>query len=90
MTGRHIRKAVRRRVRSARPGDANHLIFREASNGRVVQSCPGAHPRLFVVEPAEDFLHKAARALTLLKGEVPECCQHHVRRFFWDDETTDR
>lgn len=44
-----------------------------------------AHPRRFVVESTEDFLHKAARALALLRHEVPECCQHHVRRFFWDD-----
>lgn len=44
-----------------------------------------AHPRVFVVEPTEDFLHKAARALALLRQEVPECCQHHVRRFFWGD-----
>lgn len=45
-----------------------------------------AHPRRFVVEPTEDFLHKAARALALLRDEVPACCRHHVRRFFWDDE----
>ena len=44
------------------------------------------HPRRFVVEPTEDFLHKAARALALLRSEVPECCRHHVRRFFWDDD----
>lgn len=44
------------------------------------------HPRRFVVEATEDFLHKAARALALLRSEVPECCRHHVRRFFWDDE----
>ena len=44
-----------------------------------------AHPRVFIVEPTEDFLHKAARALALLRDEVPECCQHRVRRFFWDD-----
>ena len=44
-----------------------------------------AHPRVFVVEPTEDFLQKAARALALLRREVPECCRHHVRRFFWDD-----
>lgn len=44
------------------------------------------HPRRFVVEPTEDFLHKAARALALLRDEVPDCCRHHVRRFFWDDE----
>jgi predicted ATPase len=43
------------------------------------------HPRRFVVEPTEDFLHKAARALALLRDEVPACCRHHVRRFFWDD-----
>jgi predicted ATPase len=43
------------------------------------------HPHRLVVEPMEDFLHKAARALALLRDEVPECCQHHVRRFFWDD-----
>jgi predicted ATPase len=43
------------------------------------------HPRRFFVESTEDFLHKAARALALLRQEVPECCRHHVRRFFWDD-----
>ena len=43
------------------------------------------HQRRFVVEQTEDFLHKAARALALVRGEVPECCRHHVRRFFWDD-----
>jgi predicted ATPase len=43
------------------------------------------HPRRFFVEPTEDFLHKAARALALLRQEVPECCRHHVRKFFWDD-----
>ena len=43
------------------------------------------HPHRFVVEPAEDFLQKAAKALSLVRSEVPECCRHHVRRFFWDD-----
>ena len=46
-----------------------------------------AHSRVLVVDPTEDFLHKAARALALLRREVPECCRHHVRRFFWDDAT---
>lgn len=44
-----------------------------------------AHPRVFILEPTEDFLHKAARALALLRHEVPACCRHHVRKFFWDD-----
>jgi predicted ATPase len=43
------------------------------------------HERRFVVEPTEDFLHKASRALALLRNEVPECCRHHVRTFLWDD-----
>ena len=46
------------------------------------------HPRRFVVKPTEDFLHKAAKALALLREEVPECCRHHVRKFFWDDGAT--
>ena len=44
-----------------------------------------AHPRRFVVEPTEDFLHKAAETLALLREEIPSCCRHHVRNFFWDD-----
>lgn len=44
------------------------------------------HPNRWVVEPTEDFLHKAAHVLSLLRNEVPACCRHHVRRFFWDDE----
>jgi predicted ATPase len=43
------------------------------------------HPRRFFIEPEEDFLQKAARALALLRQEVPDCCRHHVRQFFWDD-----
>ena len=36
------------------------------------------HPRRFIVESSSDFLDKAARALQILRGEVPECCQRHV------------
>lgn len=36
------------------------------------------HPRRFVVEAAPDFLTKAARALHILRGEMPECCRRHV------------
>lgn len=38
----------------------------------------GTHPRRFVVEANPDFLSKAARVLTLLRAELPECCRHHV------------
>lgn len=36
------------------------------------------HPRRFVVEASADFLTKAARSLEILRGETPECCQHHI------------
>jgi predicted ATPase len=36
------------------------------------------HPRRFFVEPSSDFLDKAACALDILRGELPECCRHHV------------
>jgi predicted ATPase len=36
------------------------------------------HPRRFIVEPSSHFLDKAAHALDILRGELPECCRHHV------------
>lgn len=33
------------------------------------------HPRRFVVEAHDNFLGKAAQALTLLRDEVPACCR---------------
>jgi predicted ATPase len=36
------------------------------------------HPRRFVVESSADFLDKAARALEILRRELPACCRQHV------------
>jgi hypothetical protein len=36
------------------------------------------HPRRFVVEASVDFLSKAAHALDILRGEIPECCRRHI------------
>ena len=36
------------------------------------------HPRRFVVESSAEFLDKAARALEVLRGELPDCCRRHV------------
>lgn len=33
-----------------------------------------SHPRRFVVESSFDFLDKAARAIEILRGEIPACC----------------
>lgn len=37
-----------------------------------------AHPRRFIVESSTQFLDKAAQALAILRGELPNCCQRHV------------
>jgi hypothetical protein len=37
-----------------------------------------AHPRRFVVESTSDFLDKAAKAVEILRAEMPECCKGHV------------
>lgn len=37
-----------------------------------------SHPRRFSVESSTDFLDKVARALQILRGEMPECCRGHV------------
>ena len=36
------------------------------------------HPRRFVVESSAEFLDKAARALEILRDELPDCCRRHV------------
>jgi predicted ATPase len=36
------------------------------------------HPRRFIVESSVEFLDKAAQALEVLRGELPECCKRHV------------
>jgi predicted ATPase len=36
------------------------------------------HPRRFVVESSSNFLEKAARALAILRSEMPACCRRHV------------
>jgi predicted ATPase len=48
-----------------------------AIDGRILQAW-ASHPRRFVVESAADFLDKAARALEMLRAEMPECCRRHV------------
>ncbi len=37
-----------------------------------------AHPKRLFVESSSDFLDKAAYALEILRGEMPECCKRHV------------
>lgn len=37
-----------------------------------------SHPRRFVVQSSAQFLDKAAQALEILRGEMPDCCKRHV------------
>ena len=46
-------------------------------DARILQAWQ-SHPRRFVVASFPDFLDKAARALDLLRGEMPDCCKQHV------------
>ncbi len=42
------------------------------------------HPRRFEIAATEDFLTKAAQALSVLRDLVPPCCRHHVADFLWE------
>ena len=46
-------------------------------DGRVAHAW-ASHPRRFMVESSSDFLDKAARALEILRAEMPDCCKRHV------------
>lgn len=48
-----------------------------AIDARILQTWE-RHPRRFIVEPSRDFIAKAARVIDILRGEMPECCRHHV------------
>lgn len=36
------------------------------------------HPRRFEIAPASSFFAKAARAVEILHGELPDCCRRHL------------
>lgn len=38
----------------------------------------GRHPRRFIIESSQHFFEKAARALEVLRTEIPECCRQQV------------
>lgn len=37
------------------------------------------HARRYLIEPTGDFLHKAARAVAVLRAEMPPCCVSHLQ-----------
>jgi hypothetical protein len=46
-------------------------------DARIVQAWE-RHPRRFIIESSAEFLDKASKALDVLRGELPDCCQRHV------------
>lgn len=48
----------------------------KAIDERILAAWDG-HPKRVVVESQEDFVLKASRALTLVRGELAPCCQQH-------------
>lgn len=63
-------------------GRQNPLRIESAAEAAAIDShiaqLWATHPRRFVVDASQDFLDKAARALDILRGEMPECCRAHV------------
>ena len=47
-----------------------------AIDDRIARAWAG-HPRRHEVDAATDFLAKAARAIELVRGELPPCCRSH-------------
>lgn len=48
-----------------------------ALDAKIADAWEG-HPRRFFVAASPDFLTKTARALEILRGEIPECCRSHI------------
>jgi predicted ATPase len=60
----------------------NPLRLETAREARVIDERIAqawqTHPRRFVIGPEENFLDKAARALALIRAELPDCCRAHT------------
>lgn len=41
-------------------------------------ACGGNEQNYVAIEPQPTFIEKATRVLEVLKGQIPECCRHHV------------
>jgi len=61
---------------------SNPLRIESAAQARSIDDQIAAawarHPRRFEIAAASKFLAKAARAVEILRGELPECCRRHV------------
>jgi len=63
-------------------GNQNPLRIESAAQASVIDRRIAelweGHARRFLLEASPNFLDKATRAIEILRGEVPECCRHHI------------
>lgn len=50
---------------------------RAAEIDALILDAWAGHPRRRLIDPAENFLEKASRAVAVLREELPQCCRHH-------------
>jgi hypothetical protein len=60
---------------------SNPLRVESAAEARRIdariEAAWAGHPRRFFVESTDDFLAKVSRSITLIRAELPDCCQVH-------------
>lgn len=61
-------------TRATNPARIETAAEAVAIDGRIVAAWEG-HPRRYVVESREDFMHKALAAIEIVKRELPPCCR---------------
>ena len=61
---------------------SNPLRMESAAEARAIDEriirAWETHPRRIVIEAEDDFLNKAAKAIDMIKHEVPECCRAYL------------
>ena len=73
----HLRTpSTERRYNHANPLRTESAARAVEVDALVLEAWDG-HPRRWLVESSADFLDKAARALGILRGELPACCREH-------------
>lgn len=60
---------------------SNPLRLESAAEARAIDDRIAraweTHPRRVIIEPETDFLDKTAKAIEVVRGEVPACCRSH-------------
>jgi len=80
----HYRAVIHLRTPKAVQGynHQNQLRIESPDEARMIDerivSIWSAHPRRFLIESHANFLEKAREALTLIRAELPQCCQAHA------------